>query len=113
MQGSEIEKYYKATIGELDHGVIYGGSIKCSDTWAYALYCFLCTEPSQTSLCGNYRLEQGEQCDVGIVDSNNPDDCCTANCRLKPGKLCRYVCSIKLTFFFFCIEYAKDVRLIG
>lgn len=48
--------------------------------------CFV--EPSQTSLCGNYRLEQGEQCDVGIVDNNNPDECCTANCMLKPGKLC-------------------------
>lgn len=48
--------------------------------------CFV--EPSQTSLCGNYRKENGEQCDVGIVDASDPDPCCTSNCRLKPGTAC-------------------------
>ncbi|XP_072176191.1 ADAM 17-like protease [Diadema setosum] len=48
--------------------------------------CFV--EPSQSSLCGNYRLENGEQCDVGVIDSNHPDPCCTSTCQLKPGKIC-------------------------
>lgn len=45
-------------------------------------------------ICGNQILEEGEECDVGHNDS---DPCCFSatqrvgvQCRLKPGKVCRY-----------------------
>lgn len=47
-------------------------------------FCF--TEP-RTEICGNYRVEKGEECDPGGIV---PEDslCCTKDCKLKKGALC-------------------------
>ena len=48
---------------------------------------FVCPEP-RTKICGNYKLEEGEECDPGGIV---PEDslCCTRECKLKKGALCR------------------------
>ncbi|XP_062266953.1 disintegrin and metalloproteinase domain-containing protein 17 [Platichthys flesus] len=37
--------------------------------------------------CGNSRVEQGEECDPGLLNSHS-DRCCTDDCRLRPGAQC-------------------------
>ena len=41
-------------------------------------------------LCGNGRIEKGEECDVGFTEDNVEDACCDKNCHLKTGAECRY-----------------------
>lgn len=38
-------------------------------------------------MCGNSRVEQGEECDPGLLHINS-DSCCTAGCKLRPGAQC-------------------------
>ena len=40
--------------------------------------------------CGNYEVEEGEECDAGFLGMIDADDCCNPNCTLKPEKECRY-----------------------
>lgn len=39
-------------------------------------------------MCGNSRVEQGEECDPGLLHINS-DRCCTPDCRLKDEAQCR------------------------
>ena len=45
--------------------------------------CFM----SPQTQCGDYRVEPGEECDVGEFDT---DPCCTSTCMLREGMTCRY-----------------------
>jgi len=47
--------------------------------------CF--TEPEE-SFCGNLRVEGEEQCDAGLLGSEDKDGCCDENCRLRESKVC-------------------------
>ena len=49
--------------------------------------CF--TEPEE-SFCGNLRVEGDEECDAGLVGSEDEDACCDKNCKLrrKAGAVC-------------------------
>ncbi|XP_049628625.1 disintegrin and metalloproteinase domain-containing protein 29-like [Suncus etruscus] len=38
--------------------------------------------------CGNGKLEEGEDCDCGTINSCANDPCCEANCKLAPGAIC-------------------------
>ena len=42
-----------------------------------------------SSLCGNYQLDEGEQCDGGRTTLDGRDPCCTEECQLKAGSVCR------------------------
>ena len=48
--------------------------------------CFL--PDIQRTKCGNFILEEGEECDAGL--SRN-DPCCNDDCELRPGAICRCV----------------------
>lgn len=48
------------------------------------------SEPEE-SFCGNSLVEEGEQCDAGLIGSEDSDPCCDEECRLKPNAKCRYV----------------------
>ncbi|KAF0306944.1 ADAM 17-like protease [Amphibalanus amphitrite] len=49
--------------------------------------CF--TEPEE-SFCGNLRVEGDEECDAGLVGSEDEDSCCDKNCKLRrnTGAVC-------------------------
>jgi disintegrin and metalloproteinase domain-containing protein 17 len=47
--------------------------------------CF--TEPEE-SFCGNLRVEGDEECDAGLLGSEDRDPCCNENCKLKEGSIC-------------------------
>ena len=53
--------------------------------------------PAEESLCGNGRIDPGEECDEGfwgrveLKPDSGLTSCCTAECTLKAGATCRYV----------------------
>ena len=47
--------------------------------------CF--TEPEE-SFCGNLRVEGEEECDAGLLGSEDTDACCDENCKLRPTARC-------------------------
>ena len=46
-----------------------------------------CFSKPKSTFCGNGIVERGEECDPGLT-SPDGDECCTKNCRLKPGAMC-------------------------
>uniref|UniRef100_A0A667YKE1 ADAM metallopeptidase domain 17a n=1 Tax=Myripristis murdjan TaxID=586833 RepID=A0A667YKE1_9TELE len=47
----------------------------------------VCFKERNSKVCGNSRVEEGEECDPGLLHLND-DPCCTADCRFKPGSQC-------------------------
>ena len=47
--------------------------------------CF--TEPEE-SFCGNLRVEGDEECDAGLLGSEDRDACCDENCKLRENAIC-------------------------
>lgn len=47
-----------------------------------------CFQERSNKVCGNSRVDEGEECDPGIMYLNN-DTCCNSNCTLKEGVQCR------------------------
>ena len=41
---------------------------------------------AQNTKCGNFLVEDGEECDAG---HGRNDSCCDENCKLRPGAMCR------------------------
>ncbi|KAL0967264.1 hypothetical protein UPYG_G00250040 [Umbra pygmaea] len=46
-----------------------------------------CFRERNSHVCGNSRVEPGEECDPGLLDIYN-DRCCTSNCKLRPTAQC-------------------------
>ncbi|KAL2098798.1 hypothetical protein ACEWY4_005278 [Coilia grayii] len=47
----------------------------------------VCFRPRNSKLCGNSRVEEGEECDPGLLHLND-DPCCTASCKFRPSAQC-------------------------
>ncbi|KAL0969340.1 hypothetical protein UPYG_G00225780 [Umbra pygmaea] len=47
----------------------------------------LCFKERNSKVCGNSRVEEGEECDPGLLHLNH-DPCCSADCKFKPGSQC-------------------------
>ncbi|XP_013140575.1 PREDICTED: ADAM 17-like protease [Papilio polytes] len=52
-----------------------------------------CFSEPEESFCGNLRVEGGEECDAGLLGTEDNDMCCDKNCKLRKnqGAVCRYV----------------------
>ncbi|TTF11771.1 Disintegrin and metalloproteinase domain-containing protein 17 [Bagarius yarrelli] len=48
----------------------------------------LCFKERNSKVCGNSRVEEGEECDPGLIHLHT-DLCCTSDCKLRPDKQCR------------------------
>ena len=48
----------------------------------------LCFSEPEESFCGNLRVEGDEECDAGLLGSDNSDNCCDENCKLRPTAVC-------------------------
>ena len=55
--------------------------------------CF--TEPEE-SFCGNLRVEGDEECDAGLLGSEDSDECCDEYCKLKVWTIYLF-CRVKNT----------------
>ncbi|XP_042147906.1 ADAM 17-like protease isoform X4 [Ixodes scapularis] len=47
-----------------------------------------CFSKPEESFCGNSLVEEGEQCDAGLIGSEDSDPCCDDECRLKQNAKC-------------------------
>ncbi|KAM3870990.1 disintegrin and metalloproteinase domain-containing protein 17a [Diretmus argenteus] len=47
----------------------------------------VCFKERNSKVCGNSRVEEGEECDPGLLHLND-DPCCTADCTFKAGVQC-------------------------
>ncbi|XP_013183673.1 ADAM 17-like protease [Amyelois transitella] len=52
-----------------------------------------CFSEPEESFCGNLRVEGGEECDAGLLGTEDNDMCCDKNCKLRKGQ--GAVCSDK------------------
>ncbi|KAK2166047.1 hypothetical protein LSH36_43g05043, partial [Paralvinella palmiformis] len=50
----------------------------------------LCFTELSGSFCGNFRIEQGEECDGGPKGRSGNDPCCDKYCQLKQNAVCRW-----------------------
>lgn len=49
--------------------------------------------------CGNFKIEENEQCDCGSYKACYVDPCCGSDCRLTPGSICdKELCCANCTF---------------
>lgn len=69
-----------------------------------------CFRRRNTNVCGNSRVEQGEQCDPGLLHIHL-DRCCTADCRLTAGAQCRSETPGRLQGLFCCSATEVKVHL--
>lgn len=49
----------------------------------------MCFKERNSKVCGNSRVEEGEECDPGLLHLND-DPCCSSGCKFKHGAQCRY-----------------------
>ncbi|CAG7823334.1 unnamed protein product [Allacma fusca] len=47
-----------------------------------------CFSEPEESFCGNLRVEGSEQCDAGLLGTEDSDACCRPNCTLRQGAVC-------------------------
>ncbi|XP_071744332.1 LOW QUALITY PROTEIN: ADAM 17-like protease [Lepeophtheirus salmonis] len=47
-----------------------------------------CFSEPEESFCGNLRVEGDEECDAGLLGSEDTDACCDENCKLRPMAKC-------------------------
>ncbi|EDV22592.1 uncharacterized protein TRIADDRAFT_58971 [Trichoplax adhaerens] len=52
----------------------------------------LCFTERSKSRCGNYEVEEGEECDAGILGNKGRSSCCTPNCKFRPNAVCSSQC---------------------
>ncbi|KAM7323740.1 hypothetical protein ACRRTK_017846 [Alexandromys fortis] len=49
--------------------------------------------------CGNYEIDEGEQCDCGSLKECYANSCCTPDCRFTPGSICdKESCCVNCTY---------------
>jgi len=48
-----------------------------------------CFSEPEESFCGNLRVEGDEECDAGLLGTEDNDNCCDKNCKLRHGAVCR------------------------
>lgn len=50
-----------------------------------------CFSEPEESFCGNLRVEGDEECDAGLLGTEDNDACCDKNCKLRKGQgaVCR------------------------
>jgi len=47
-----------------------------------------CFTETEESFCGNLKVEGDEECDAGLLGSEEKDACCDENCRLRENAIC-------------------------
>ena len=53
---------------------------------------FFISADSTVLQCGNFEVEEGEDCDAGFLGVLGRDRCCNSTCGYSEGAVCRCVC---------------------
>ncbi|KAM9777628.1 disintegrin and metalloproteinase domain-containing protein 17a [Neosynchiropus ocellatus] len=85
--GGKFIMYPIAVSGDQANNKFFSNCSKISVGKALSVKAPLCFKEKNSKVCGNSRVEEGEECDPGLLNLND-DNCCTANCKFKPGAQC-------------------------
>nr|XP_032825817.1 disintegrin and metalloproteinase domain-containing protein 17 [Petromyzon marinus] len=85
--GGKFVMYPYAVSGDHENNKMFSNCSKRAIHKTLEAKASRCFFPRTVKLCGNSRVEEGEQCDAGPAFAHI-DACCTDTCKLRPGKLC-------------------------
>lgn len=63
----------------------------------------VCFKERNSKVCGNSRVEDGEECDPGLLHIND-DPCCSSDCKFRQDAQCRYEIQKMDTFFQYSLK---------
>lgn len=86
-QGGKFVMYPIAVSGDYINNKLFSDCSKRSIVKRLRLKASTCFRQRNSNVCGNSRVEQGEECDPGLLHINN-DPCCTSDCKLRTTALC-------------------------
>ncbi|XP_037605838.1 disintegrin and metalloproteinase domain-containing protein 17 isoform X1 [Sebastes umbrosus] len=86
-QGGKYVMYPIAVSGDHVNNKMFSNCSKHSIVKRLRMKAPSCFKQRNINVCGNSRVEQGEECDPGLLHINS-DRCCTAECRLTAGAQC-------------------------
>ncbi|XP_070705061.1 disintegrin and metalloproteinase domain-containing protein 17 [Pempheris klunzingeri] len=86
-QGGKFVMYPIAVSGDHVNNKLFSNCSKRSIVKRLRSKAPSCFKQRNVNVCGNSRVERGEQCDPGLLHINS-DRCCTPDCRLRAGAQC-------------------------
>ncbi|XP_065820215.1 disintegrin and metalloproteinase domain-containing protein 17 isoform X1 [Labrus bergylta] len=86
-QGGKYVMYPIAVSGDHVNNKLFSDCSKRSIVKRLRFKSPTCFKQRNINVCGNSRVEQGEECDPGLLHINS-DHCCTTDCRLRAGAQC-------------------------
>ncbi|XP_041815010.1 disintegrin and metalloproteinase domain-containing protein 17-like [Chelmon rostratus] len=86
-QGGKYVMYPIAVSGDHVNNKLFSNCSKRSIVKRLRSKAPSCFKQRNINVCGNSRVEQGEECDPGLLHINS-DRCCTTDCRLRAGAQC-------------------------
>ncbi|XP_037101457.1 disintegrin and metalloproteinase domain-containing protein 17-like isoform X2 [Syngnathus acus] len=86
-QGGKYVMYPIAVSGDQLNNKVFSKCSKRSIVKRLRSKASSCFKERTVNVCGNSRVEPGEECDPGLLHLTS-DPCCTADCRLTPGSRC-------------------------
>lgn len=86
-QGGKYVMYPIAVSGDHSNNKLFSPCSKRSIVKRLRSKAPACFTARTVNVCGNSRVEQGEECDPGLIHLTS-DPCCSRDCRLRPHALC-------------------------
>uniref|UniRef100_A0A8C1I2V5 ADAM metallopeptidase domain 17 n=1 Tax=Cyprinus carpio carpio TaxID=630221 RepID=A0A8C1I2V5_CYPCA len=86
-QGGRYVMYPIAVSGDHSNNKLFSNCSKISIAKRLRAKASTCFRERNSNVCGNSRVEEGEECDPGLLHLNS-DCCCTSNCKLQPNVQC-------------------------
>ncbi|KAK7150250.1 hypothetical protein R3I93_011491 [Phoxinus phoxinus] len=86
-QGGKYVMYPIAVSGDHSNNKLFSNCSKSSIVKSLKAKASICFRERNSNVCGNSRVEDGEECDPGLLHLNS-DRCCTSDCKLRPNVQC-------------------------
>ncbi|XP_030642049.1 disintegrin and metalloproteinase domain-containing protein 17a [Chanos chanos] len=86
-QGGKFVMYPIAVSGDHVNNKRFSNCSKISVSKTLRFKAPNCFKERSSKLCGNSRVEEGEECDPGLLHQND-DPCCTSTCKFKADSQC-------------------------
>ncbi|XP_053737890.1 disintegrin and metalloproteinase domain-containing protein 17 [Synchiropus splendidus] len=86
-QGGKFVMYPIAVSGDHANNKVFSDCSRRSIVKRLRSKASSCFRERNTNVCGNSRVERGEECDPGLLHLHS-DACCTTSCRLRPHARC-------------------------
>ncbi|XP_054050523.1 disintegrin and metalloproteinase domain-containing protein 17 isoform X2 [Rissa tridactyla] len=86
-QGGKYVMYPIAVSGDHENNKMFSSCSKKSIHRTIEIKAQECFKERNNKVCGNSRVDEGEECDPGLL-YQQADPCCSADCKLKEGAKC-------------------------